>query len=911
MNTRFMKKRATLLNSAVIISLSLSSILVMPVSADDNIIAEDCFLYGVHDAGLNDSQLIGIKGTHSYAIGDLYAGYDIEGLDINPDGQLYGSSGDDADEGHPAGHLYKIDPSKTDSPDQFITSIGNIEIHFSNYADAPVDMVKDKEVSALSFRPDGTLWGWVEECGLVEIDKNTGRAELHYLAPSYDICVYADPSSYTSHIEDISWNNTGDIIYAVEQNRIWAYRFDTGAISLASQLELNHNVEAIEVLPDNTLLIGLNGSTLLGNLNLETDELVTTKLKSNIFYDIEALAWSCPTGFDGQLPDVTEPEICGTDWHYAIDPINDSSGDSPETRSNLVGNSYYEVYGAAIKLEDETVTIAVNTRLPMGGDGRYSTVAWSDLFIDFGGKLYGVRFDNKNDTAYPVGLYEVSQTASLTKSNYGYSNFIEYESHIRNDGGSPSLGDLPILDNGYFRNGDPMPTTIKTGVKVADIQLLDSGALAAKGLDFATNLGLAPSRYTPATPYSSTNKKPANELGEYTFGFSFPRQADMTDAFIAYVFTECGNDGVAMASSLPSCEVTPPVVEEPTPPVEEPTPPVVEEPAPPVEEPTPPVVEEPADDCAASDTTATTGDTNDNVTVTVVDSEKVDYTSVFDIALVEHTGNTWTYKVDYVKGHALSHWDLLIPSCIGHFTDYTSGAEIGKDGSIKDRDATGIKWNTSGGTFSFTLDANYPAIATEVLAKTATDYATDMITAPNCDATPVVSTPTTCGSSTDESIDDSAPVVEEPTPPAEEPAPPVVEEPVVEVPTPATEITGEQVVVALNDNKDSKYGFTLVSHVGNTWTYEVEELKGRSLSHWGLGLGLCLNKIASSTPSGAEIGIDGSTGFNSIKWNTSDSFTKGQFSFTLNGNYPAADVQVLAKAGTKSNTASIVGPKCD
>jgi hypothetical protein len=245
--------------------------------------------------------------------------------------------------------------------------------------------------------------------------------------------------------------------------------------------------------------------------------------------------------------------------------------------------------------------------------------------------------------------------------------------------------------------------------------MLDTAALTVKGLDFATNLGLAPSRYTSATPYSPTNKKPANELGEYTFGFSFPRQADMTDEFIAYVFTECGNDGVAMVSSLPSCEVV-------LPPVEEPAPPVVEEPAPPVDEPTPPVVEEP---------------------------------------------------------------------------------------------------------------------------------------------------------------------------------------------TPATEITGEQVVVALNDNKDSKYGFTLVSHVGNTWTYEVEELKGKDLSHWGLGIGSCLNKIASSSPNGAEIGIDGSTGFNSIKWNTAGSFKKGQFSFTLSGDYPAAEVSVLAKAGTKSNTMPIMGPKCN
>ncbi len=305
-----------------------------------------------------------------------------------------------------------------------------------------------------------------------------------------------------------------------------------------------------------------------------------------------------PPVVEEPIPPVAEEPVvaeqCGVDWHYTLDSTNDSSGDSPESSTNSVGNTYFEVYGSAIKLDDETVTVAINARLPLGGGvGNSRKIAWSDFFIDFNGKLYGVRFDNKNDTTYPVGLYEVSQATSLTKSNSGHSTFSDYSAYIKNRGGLPTLGDLSILDNGYFRNADKMPTVIKTGVKVADIQILDNATLTAQGLDFATNLGLAPSRYTPTTPYSSTNKKPANELGEYTFGFSFPRQANMTDAFIAYVFTECGNDGIAMVSSLPSCEVIPPVVEEPVPPIEEPTPPVVEEPVPPVEEPTPPVVEEP------------------------------------------------------------------------------------------------------------------------------------------------------------------------------------------------------------------------------------------------------------------------------------------------------------------------------
>jgi choice-of-anchor A domain-containing protein/uncharacterized repeat protein (TIGR01451 family) len=120
----------------------------------------------------------------------------------------------------------------------------------------------------------------------------------------------------------------------------------------------------------------------------------------------------------------------------------------------------------------------------------------------------------------------------------------------------------------------------------------------------------------------------------------------------------------------------------------------------------------------------------------------------------------------------------------------------------------------------------------------------------------------------------------------------------------------EDVVVDLNDNKDSQYKITFVEHDGNTWTYKVEEINGRSLSHWDLGIGSCLSHITDSTPSGAELGIDGSTGFTGIKWNVNDGFTSGLFTFTLDGDYPEDIVTVLAKAGRKYATADITGPNC-
>jgi hypothetical protein len=109
----------------------------------------------------------------------------------------------------------------------------------------------------------------------------------------------------------------------------------------------------------------------------------------------------------------------------------------------------------------------------------------------------------------------------------------------------------------------------------------------------------------------------------------------------------------------------------------------------------------------------------------------------------------------------------------------------------------------------------------------------------------------------------------------------------------------------------STYDITFVSHVGNTWTYHVEEISGKDLSHWSLGIGTCLDHIVEFSPPGAEIGADGSTdGFMGIKWNTPEAFSSGEFSFTLDGDYPEGTVEALAKAGSTYATGDILGPVC-
>lgn len=117
--------------------------------------------------------------------------------------------------------------------------------------------------------------------------------------------------------------------------------------------------------------------------------------------------------------------------------------------------------------------------------------------------------------------------------------------------------------------------------------------------------------------------------------------------------------------------------------------------------------------------------------------------------------------------------------------------------------------------------------------------------------------------------------------------------------------------INLPDDKSSSYAISFVGRTDNTWTYQVDEISGRDLSHWLLNIESCLDDIVTSSPGGSEIGVDGSTGEPGIKWNVDDGFSSGQFSFTLNDDFPAGQVEALAKAGTEFGTVSIRGPICD
>ena len=116
------------------------------------------------------------------------------------------------------------------------------------------------------------------------------------------------------------------------------------------------------------------------------------------------------------------------------------------------------------------------------------------------------------------------------------------------------------------------------------------------------------------------------------------------------------------------------------------------------------------------------------------------------------------------------------------------------------------------------------------------------------------------------------------------------------------------------------YNYTDVAQgIGtSTWSYTlVWNGEPHALSHFTIGL--CDNPAAElvgeTTPPGASIGPDGSTGLFGIKWEFNDDFPANRpvtFSFTLSRPYAVTMTSFITKAGSvNDNFVQIEGPGCD
>ena len=252
------------------------------------------------------------------------------------------------------------------------------------------------------------------------------------------------------------------------------------------------------------------------------------QLKKNFYQLVQGTIAVGVIGLTGQAANAGQLH---NGWNYAIDSFEDGSG----------GQSY-NIRGMALKEEGSRIFVALAGGTPLGGVNNGSAadgnIGWGDLFFNFSdtnfqaaqGDVFGIRFASANDSGVAeTGVYAGVTAKSVTSENHGYNSLKQYYNAGYNK--TNTLGtDLPTKAAAYSyldpTSVAPILTVINSGTKIGDI--LDSSALT--GLDFG-HFGA---------------------VGTHTFGFSFDRSDLPAEGgnFIAHLFLECGNDGIALAGTL-------------------------------------------------------------------------------------------------------------------------------------------------------------------------------------------------------------------------------------------------------------------------------------------------------------------------------------------------------------------------
>lgn len=226
-------------------------------------------IYGLHDGGLNNSQLFIINPTDGFAVealGNTHIGHDLEGLAIHPEnGKIYASSGDDPADDLPNGYIYEVNPDGT------LTNVCSTGL---------------REVSAMSFHPmTMELWVWADREGLFTIDLND--------IDGSGVCAITEKATSKAQIEALTWDNDGNVLYGAAGTVLYQYN---GSVTQVCE-DFPSQVEALDMLADGSLLFGLHrsGDTSIHSFDIDECEVkYSAPLVGTPYTDIEGLAWTCP-----------------------------------------------------------------------------------------------------------------------------------------------------------------------------------------------------------------------------------------------------------------------------------------------------------------------------------------------------------------------------------------------------------------------------------------------------------------------------------------------------------------------------------------------------------------------------------------------------------------------------------------
>jgi hypothetical protein len=190
-------------------------------------------------------------------LGSIQIGKDIESLSMNPtNGILYAAAGVNNTQGK-SGYLFAVN-KQTGA----LTAIG-----YTGYTSVP----------GLSFRKDGTLWGWAAGKGLIQIDLTTGKGTVKY--------------SSALNVGDVAWNNSGTTLYIATTNgRLYGYNPTNNKMTLITD-DLPSNVEALDMRSDGLLMMGIHGTTQIRAYDPIKKKFVSSQYVQTIYNDVEGIAW--------------------------------------------------------------------------------------------------------------------------------------------------------------------------------------------------------------------------------------------------------------------------------------------------------------------------------------------------------------------------------------------------------------------------------------------------------------------------------------------------------------------------------------------------------------------------------------------------------------------------------------------
>lgn len=260
-----------------------------------------CLLYGVHDDG-NDTQFFIINsGTSKVHVrSKLDKNYNITALDSQPrTNKVYAASSRSGNSKNNGSLLHEVRNGA-----QSLEEVGEIRLF---------------EVEGLAFHPDGTLWGWAQDAGLFQIKNGENNEpnpdEIKVVLP-YD----REVGVVEFKVNDLTWNRAGTILYGVGRvlyknqapdntpgpvDRLWAYHANEGTVSTVCDniMDSLDNIEALETLPDDTLLLGFTKNDKLNfwNIDVQTCKILKKEDITTAYHDIKGLA----------RPDCTHPYVDG------------------------------------------------------------------------------------------------------------------------------------------------------------------------------------------------------------------------------------------------------------------------------------------------------------------------------------------------------------------------------------------------------------------------------------------------------------------------------------------------------------------------------------------------------------------------------------------------------------------------